>query len=62
LSATGLLRRNDDLAAGRFQQLDRGKTDARTHGVNQASDEQSYAHRFPPDGPLKLGAILTRLF
>ena len=46
LAATGLLLGNDDLAAGRFQQLDRGKADARTHGVNQASDEQSYTHHF----------------
>ena len=46
LAAAGLLFRHDDLATGRFQQLDRGKADTWAHGVNQASDEKSYAHRF----------------
>jgi hypothetical protein len=46
LAATGLLLGNDDFATCRFQQLDRGKTDARTHRVNQASDEQPYTHHF----------------
>jgi hypothetical protein len=50
LAATGLLFGHDDFAAGRFQQFDRGEADAGAHGVNQASDKKSYAHRFSPDG------------
>ena len=39
LAATGLPFGDDDFTSGRFQQLDRGKANAWTHGIHQASDE-----------------------
>ncbi len=44
LAAAGLSGRHVDLAAGRLEQLERRKADARTHQVDETGDEQADAH------------------
>ena len=44
LATAGLALRDDHLHAGMVEELERGKTDRRTHQVDEAGDEQADAH------------------